>query len=206
MFSVINKGNDKYCISFKEVIDHNSYTINEKLPIIGQIYDNDLAGEILSLPISDLLTPVAKLTLPLKESIEDCYQVELTTPSYYESELSIFIELSYSFENWAKPYSIFEYWEEITKCIDLLGDSSVSYKYGVDYEDYISEMGFEIKIGTDDRSINSFVNENSISIANIINNAQSNLFKSKSGFEVSFNFPPEIKAPCEQYLAYFSLL
>ncbi|WP_160060931.1 hypothetical protein [Psychromonas sp. L1A2] len=204
MFSVINKGNDKYCISFKGVIDQNSYTINEKLPIIGQIYDKDLAGEILDLSISELIIQVGKLTLPLKKSIEDCHQVELTTPSYYESELTIFIELSYSFENWARPYSIFEYWGEITKCIDLLGDSSISYEYGVDDDEYINTMGFEIKIATADRSINSFVNENIIPIENIIKNAQSNLLKSKSGLEVSFNFPPEIKAPCEQYLTYFS--
>ena len=146
MLSVINKGNEKYGISFKGVIDEKSYTIKKQLPILGQIYDNDIAGEILSLPISELLTQIAKLTLPLRESIEDCDLVELTTASYFENELSIFIELSYSYDNWARPYSIYQYWSEITKCIDLLGDNSISYKSGVDDEDYLNTMGFEIKI------------------------------------------------------------
>ena len=65
-------------------------------------------------------------------------------------------------------------------------------------------MGFEIKISNNDRSIDSFVNENTTPIKNIFKNAQNNLLKSKVGFEVSFNFPPEIKVPCEQYLTYFS--
>ncbi|MFD4931565.1 hypothetical protein ACFWMS_22100 [Peribacillus butanolivorans] len=107
------------------------------------------------------------------------------------------------FENWKNPFSIHEFAEVISKRINR--DSDLEFKWIQKEEDMVvngCEIVFEVYDGNE--TINSFIEGGMASIKKIYDEVINILLSQGKNTVLSiFNFPEQVRTPCEQYLLYF---
>lgn len=208
-FDIVTDPLEKHCfnISYNGVVDINSYTSPE-LPVAGALYDDEIIREILELPIYELGKEVIILQFKSNSLDFNLYgyeQLEFTTPKYYDSNYRLVISLHHEPLHWVKPYSIYDYWKAIANEIKKISNHNISMRNDSNEDDdYLNGIDIVINISDTDWTIQSYLNEYLPICKNMINCVVDKLSQPRDGFSIEFDFPNEIKAPCEQYLMYFA--
>ncbi|MGE7761519.1 hypothetical protein [Peribacillus sp. NPDC097895] len=113
-------------------------------------------------------------------------------------------EISFNdFQDWKNPFSIHEFAEVISERINR--DRDLEFKWRQLDEDVVingCEIVFEIYDGNE--TINSFIEGGLSSIKKIYDEVINKLLSQGKNTVLSiFNFPEQVRTPCEQYLLYF---
>ncbi len=195
-------------ISYNGILDTHSYTHSE-IPLSGTLYDTEIIKELLKTPLSELENEVTDLLLKSEDISIDLPgydRLELILSGYLKHSYELVITLNYDFSHWAKPYSLYDYWNAIVDDIKAANYRDISTRNADGGEDdsYLNGLDVVIKMSHTNWTMQSYLDEYIPIIEKIISRVINKLTQPKSGFNVEFDFPEEIKAPCEQYLMYFS--
>jgi|GEM_PF-1628935 len=182
--------------SFFENISFNS-NINE-LPFLSYI---SLSPRYVEISISEF----TNLSNQYK-NIPEFLRPIIRTSSPYKS----IFEVSFIFEpdlsNWSRRYTFSEYLEEFLNLINTnkqLGIKLTAYKNERLFTSSLEGIAsFEIIDSPFEPSINKLL----VGLAEAHRQVESKLLslKQDNSIVLTFDFPDEVKAPCEQYLIYFS--
>ncbi|KON69124.1 hypothetical protein AKG34_10235 [Peribacillus butanolivorans] len=112
-------------------------------------------------------------------------------------------EMSFNdFENWKNPFSIQEFADVISERINR--DSDLEFKWEQEEDMVVNGCGIVFEVYDGNESINSFVESGLASIKKIYDEVINILLSQGKNTVLSiFNFPEQVRTPCEQYLLYF---
>lgn len=195
-------------ISFNGVLDSRSFS-RSGFPIHGSVHSTQIINEILATELEEFIDEVKSLsfdrTLDLSE--EGGLRLEVLNFSNKENNrYSLIFYLNYDFSYWARSYSMISYWNAILDSFNDKGIEEISVRNPDGREDFSFSNGLDIciDISISNRTLQSYIDEYLPVIKNLIVQVGETLSKPKNGFNIEFDFPSEIKAPCEQYLIYFA--
>ncbi|WP_338766188.1 hypothetical protein [Massilia sp. METH4] len=175
--------------------------------ITGGIEDDNRNPDyrfLMDCPIGDLTAQFQLLSLPYESDwCEEIDCVEVIDASWRASEPSISLPFRFEPEDWARPWSINQYTQEILAVTD-----AANYEGLVCYaeEDIVTnDFGFIWPIADLNGTVQDELDRWLPRIAELMNQVEARL-RLKAGPNTLvniFEFPPEIETACQQYLVYF---
>lgn len=197
---------DGYVTSYHRTEDGSAGTIEL------MILDEDLQNTFASRPISDWPTRVKtiylKVTLSLIED-ETTISQSISLHRYDATQVYIAFTFLYSVENWKRQWSITEYQEEFKRTFEQ--QNLAGPRWSTEEVKWASVLnrppGITLSFPVQDT--NATVEAEGRSHANAITQLHRQTEASltaklrQESVVMQFDFPEEVKVPCEQYLLYF---
>lgn len=136
-----------------------------------------------------LLVTVEQSSELIENAVVDKITIQYLEEDYFVLQISLYID----FYEWTKPYSFRQFLDELTRISEPI---SVEDDGGVNFEIPIQNLKLPIR-----EEINRCLKI----ISQLYERANQELIElaSKNSVSLSFDFPEEVKIPCEQYLVYF---
>lgn len=206
MLTVKSAENEK--IKYELVVDGVTITKDlgyissyEKINNWASIYDYDLSQKITEISFNEIPKEIGKLNLyyPLDftEFIEEINVVN------NKKIIQLNFEVSWDFEKWKNPFSIEEFAEAMEKTLLEYNDKGLKWVQ----DDEVISNGCHISclVFNENEKIKTVVERNLPHIKEIIKKVDILLIEQsrKESLVSFFDFPEQVRVPCEQYLVYF---
>jgi hypothetical protein len=167
------------------------------------LYENDDSERLASHSFAELPLELedVKLTLDL-DWPELVLQAEVSRGRDDPKVFQIKFKFEFNYENWKGPYSFAEYANAVHEALDRLEVSNIKWE-----ADELLANGFSLRfpVRSNESSIIDQISQCSVILNELADAASETLVmeSADSSLVVSFDFPEEIRIPCEQYLVYF---
>jgi hypothetical protein len=200
-------GGDYPNISINGKVDKRSFVFDhEKERIYAHLYSPVVAQPLLAAQVSEIEKRFEHLQLPCRVDWSDYFDsIGFDFRSHETKPFpSIEIELQPDFERWAKPYSLVEYAEAIERVIKARKKSHQEFFQS---DELISNgFGLRCRIESLESTVKAEIDRCLQAFREICDEAEKILLTSarKNSITTFFNFPPEVRVACGQYLLYFS--
>lgn len=166
------------------------------------IYDQEVSERVSMHHFIELPADLERIELNIPFAWSDLLETYVYRNNDKHS-FEIWFTFSFDFDNWKRLYSISEYVEQFIELLEVAENKEIVWKY----DDEIKSNGFTIKfpIKSPQLLIRDEI-ERCSKIVQGFNEEVERLLISKlhqDSVAMYFDFPEEVKVPCEQYLLYF---
>lgn len=168
------------------------------------IYDLELSEEILARRFSDLPDRSIALTIPQAAKVIDDSSVVESIQVIKVKKCSIEFDITFDFENWKKTWSPAEYGRVLQEHLNETQFQGVGLKLrgsclfsdGFSISAQVPSMGLTIgsEVSRLIEAVTQLHNTTTISLTDQVGS---------ESVTTVFDFPEEVRVPCEQYLLYF---
>lgn len=172
----------------------------------GSVGDADASRKLSALSVDQLKRYFSLLEFDLDEPIGDVvYSVSVNLRNYSEDEDErVFATLSPQLTSWSKPWSFNQYFCAFSAEFALCNRADMELKSNVDQ--YSDESGVEVTAFPTTQVPVSEIMDDLIAFLRDVHEATERRLVSnlnRGSLVTFFDFPPAVKAACEQYLQYF---
>jgi hypothetical protein len=171
------------------------------------IYEDELGDRLKELSFNELCSAIPSWKFPEKELDDEInLSVNIHSASLPRKEASVTYTLEFDFEEWKYPWSIAEYGDRFIENAHKQKEQA-SINYTVSLSDMSASGGIKLKFAPPPKqALSDYLTQTRLIVDTIAETTRVDLLlKSKKDSVVSiFEFPPELRTPCKQYLAFFS--
>lgn len=198
------KNEDQKRVSVNGDIGEHSYiTVGRNRKLWGFIYEDFIVNYFVKQNFSELSDSFEIFHFVLGSDDFDGFNIDIYTEESHRRNDVIQLSLIINFEDWKSPYSISELAHTIKECALL--NTRADIRFHQEDEEYVTNgFGLELLVLDRNIAIEDAVNDLLLYTKQMLLKAKKVLAESHGIFSMVFNFPDGIKAPCEQYLMYFS--
>ncbi|AWX55171.1 hypothetical protein AB432_009015 [Brevibacillus brevis] len=168
------------------------------------VYDSELSKTVSNIEIKDIPKELETITISLLlDFLDDVEKIDISYTEEFETAILNF-RYFWDWEHWKQPYSIQEFADTMEKILYEYEEQGLKWVQ----EDEILTNGCHIKYifnGNTQSTIKEIIAGIEPVLKEIVERAYAVLYSNTSDHSLisSFNFPPEVRTACEQYLVYF---
>jgi hypothetical protein len=170
------------------------------------VHDTTAVTLLMQCRLAKIAEYFDKLTLPLPEAPSECFEeIEIVCKDYDGSE---FLRLDFDFytdlERWAKPWSIADFASTLKRVVEDRNVPGLSY-YHREGDSILDGMHLIVELHTPDETVQQALGHWLPIVRDVCEEVDAFLAASarKGALVALFQFPPEVRTACEQYLVYF---
>lgn len=205
----VNRNKNEYYLSINGINDINSWCFFSDNKLSGALYCENAIREFVNMSFSRISNNVRNIQVHSKLEFKwtDRLDFEFIFIDFSYDRVkapAVKVELNIDFEEWSNLLSIYEYASLIEDVIIDLQDPHIEYFQ--DEEFVTNGFGFIFKVFDTDKRIKEVVSEVEIKLKKVESLLETEIMKKmkSNSLNMIFNFPEDIRVPCEQYLQYFA--
>lgn len=197
---------DGYVTSYHRTEDDSVETIEL------MILDEDLQSTFASRPLREWPTTVRAISLKVSYSLiedEPTISQSISVHRYDATQVYIAFTFLYSVENWKRQWSITEYQQEFKRTFEQQNPAGARWSTDeVGWASVLSpttQITFSFPVRDINATLEAEARSHATDITRLHKQAEASLTAKlrQESVVMQFDFPEEVKVPCEQYLLYF---